>query len=75
MAGLNKAHPPKNVLYSAGELAEAARAVVGGRDFITGLELSPASSLALSTLLVSLRDKVDAYDEAILEWAASHCDE
>lgn len=53
------------LLRLAGELATAARAVVGGRSDLTIVDVAPANVCNLSATCGRLREALDRYDAAI----------
>ncbi len=55
-----------SLLALAGEMATAARDLVGGQNITIGRQ-APASIYSVAALAEKLRDAVDAYDAAIME--------
>jgi hypothetical protein len=54
------------LLALAGEMATAARNLVGGQNITIGRQ-APASIYSVAALAEKLRDAVDAYDAAMIE--------
>jgi hypothetical protein len=54
-------------LLLAGQLAQAARRLVGGRDeFGVGVTRAAADLLSAGPLVLALREALDAYDKAVI---------